>query len=261
MSSYPLPSAASALRFVLGLTALCCGCGGWGDSTLVLAREEHLVRQVEGLREQVARAKQGRLVPRDGVVVAVDERLVRQLIQLALPREVAPEESFRIRLETVDVGFRDGLGTVRLEGRADWKDVPGFPGTDASAELTVYGRLDRIAVDPRKGRVEGAVVPFGFEIHRLEVGEERPTTRKLAATLARTLEEELPRLSMPLVIPIAVEQRVRFAGLAEGAVRVRGASAPLRAVVRDVSAHGGRLWIVLRLELGAWTPMPAEAPP
>jgi hypothetical protein len=248
-----------ALRLALGLAVLSSGCGEWGGSTLVLAREEHLERQVESLRALVARAKQGALVPRDGVVVAVDEGLARDLIQLALPREVVLQESFRVRLETVDVGFRDGLGTVRLEGRAAWKEVPGFPGTDASADLTVYSRLDHVAVHPRAGRLEAAVVPFGFEIHRLEVGEERPTTRRLAATLARTLEEELPRLSMPLVIPIALEQQIRFGGLSVGGVHVRGASAPLRAVVRDVSAHGGRLWVVLRIEPGPWTPAPDEA--
>jgi hypothetical protein len=251
-------SATVLLRLALVLATLSSGCGEWGGSTLVLAREEHLERQVASLRALVARAKNRTLVPRDGVVVAVGEGLARELIQLALPREVVLHESLRVRLETVDVGFRDGLGTVRLEGRAEWKDVPGFPGTDASADLTVYGRVDRVAVDPRAGRLEGAVVPFGFEIHRLEVGEERPNTRRLAATLARTLEEELPQLSMPLVVPIAVEQQVRFAALRLGAVHVRGASAPLRAVVRDVSAHGGRLWLVLRISPGPWTPSADE---
>lgn len=258
MPSDSVPSATVVLRLALGLAALCSGCVGSDGSTLVLAREEHLQRQVESLRALVDRAKKGALVPRGGVVVVVSEGLVRDLIQLALPREVALVEGFRVRLETVDVGFRDGLGTVRLEGRAEWKEVPGFPGTDASAELTVYGRLDDVAVDPRAGRLEGAVVPFGFEIHRLEVGEERPNTRRLAATLARTLKGELPRLSMPLVVPIAIEQQVRFAALRMGAVHVRGASAPLRAVVRDVSAHGGRLWLVLRVEPGPWTPSSDE---
>ena len=261
MPSDTLKSATAALWLALGLAALSFACGGSDGSAFVLAREEHLQRQIDSLRALVGRAKNGALVPAGGILVAVGEGLVRDLIQLTLPREfVLDEGRFRVRLETVDVGFRDGLGTLRLEGRADWREVPGFPGTDASAELTVYGRLDRFAVAPRAGRLEAAVVPFAFEIHRLKVGEERPRTRRLAGTLARTLEEELPRLSMPLAIPVAVEEQVRFAAVKKGALRVRGASAPLRVVVLDASAHGGRLWLVLRIEPGRWTPSSEKVP-
>jgi hypothetical protein len=259
MPSHTRPSAA-ALRIALGLVSLCGACGG-SDGSLVLAREEHLQRQVDGLRRLVRRAKAGALVPTDGVVVAVGEGLVRQLTQLALPREMDLDQGrFHVRLDTVDVGFRNGLGTVRLEGRADWREVPGFPGTPASAELTVYGRVDHVAVDPRAGRLQGAMVPFGFEIHRLTVGEERPRTRRIAAALARTLEEELPLLSMPLVIPIAVERPLHLGPWGKGAVRVRGASTSVRVVVEDVSAYGGRLWLVLRVAPGPWTASPQEVP-
>jgi hypothetical protein len=159
------------------------------------------------------------------------------------------------------VGFRDGLGTVRLEGEAEWTKVPGLAGTAASARLAVHGRIERLTVDARAGRLAGSVVPIGFEIRTLEVGEERPGTRRVAATLARALEEELPRLAVPLAIPVAIERRIDLAAMESGPFRLRAASLPLRLVVRDVSAHGGRLWVVVGIEPGRWTASAEEPRP
>jgi hypothetical protein len=240
--------------------SLCAACGDSSESVLVLAREEQLDRQIEGLRGLVARAKSGGLAPLDGVVIAVSEGLVRDLLDLGLPREIAlPDDGLRVRLEAAEVAFRDGHGTVRLEGGAEWTKVPGLAGTVVSARLTVHGRIERLAVDARAGRLAGSVVPVGFEIRRLEVGEDLPRTRRLAGTLARALEEELPRLAVPLAIPVAVEHRLDLRAIESGPFHVRGASVPLRLVVRDVSAHGGRLWVVVGIEPGRWT-VPAEEP-
>lgn len=252
-----LPGLALALAASLG-----AACGGPPETVLVLAREEQLQRQIESLRGLVARAKGGGLVPSDGVVIAVGEGLVRDLLALSLPREIAlPEDGLRVRLEAAEVGFRDGLGTVRLDGEAEWTKVPGLAGTVASARLAVHGRIDRLTVDARAGRLAGSVVPIGFEIRGLEVGEERPRTRRLAGTLARALEEELPRLAVPLAIPVAIERRLDLAAMESGPFRLRAASVPLRLVVRDVSAHGGRLWVVVGIEPGRWTASAEEPRP
>ena len=92
---------------------------------------------------------------------------------------------------------------------------------------------------------------MGFEIHRLKVGAESRAARRLAEGMAGAMADSLSALAFPLTIPVAVEHELRFAGVEDGPIRLRGGSIPLRAVVRDASAHGGRLWIVLQVKAGS----------
>jgi len=219
----------------------------------VVAEEENLTRQVEDLRGLVERAERGALVSRDGVVVSVGERLMQELIQLALPREDVLEEKFWVRLEKAEAHFEDGHAAVRLEGRIEWlDDTFGFRG-DVSAELTVLGRVEAVAADTKEGTLTARVVPYGFEIHRLRVGEESPRTRRFMGILGRALPEALSTLSTKLTIPVAFERELHLEGIEAGPVRVSGASVPLRVVVREATAHGGRLWVLLQVDAGQWT--------
>jgi hypothetical protein len=92
------------------------------------------------------------------------------------------------------------------------------------------------------------MVPYGFEIRRLTIGEQQPVVRQLAEGLARALPESLSALRSSLTIPVAFEHRLQFGGVAAGPVRVRAASLPLRLAVQDVCAHGGRLWVSVRVQ-------------
>jgi hypothetical protein len=51
-----------------------------------------------------------------------------------------------------------------------------------------------------------------------------------------------------VTIPVAFERELRLGGRDAGPLRYRAATLPLRFVVKDVSAHGGRLWLSVAVE-------------
>jgi hypothetical protein len=232
------------------LLSLVAGAGGCSEtpSEPVLDLETHLTRQVADLRVLVRRAERGRLVPTDGLIVAVREDVVRRMAELALPREEVIGGRFRVRLERADVRFRDRHGAVRLEGRVGWADDADLYRAGVFVDLTVFGRIDTVAVDPGEGTLTAELVPIGFEIRRLDVGERQPTVRRLVEGLARALPEGLSALRSSVTIPVAFEHQLRLAGRESGPVRFRPASLPLRLTVKDASAHGGRLWVSVGVE-------------
>ena len=236
--------------WLLGLVAgvVAGGCGE-GPPERVLDLESHLTRQVADLRALVKRAEKGGLVPTDGLVVAVREDVVQRMAELALPREEIVGGRFRVRLERAEVRFRDRHGAVRLDGRVGWASDADLYRADVFVDLTVFGRIDTVAVDPKEGTLTAEMVPIGFEIRRLNVGEQQPTVRQLAEGLARALPEGLSALRSTVTIPVAFEHQLRLAGRESGRFRFRPASLPLRLVVRDASAHGGRLWVSVGVEV------------
>ncbi len=252
----PQPRAGRARRaWLLSLAAgaLAAGCGE-APPGRVLDAESHLSRQVADLRTLVGRAEKGRLVPTDGLVVAVREDVVRRMAQLTLPREQVVQERFRVRLERADVRFRDRHGAVRLEGRVGWADDVDLHRADVFVDLVVLGRIDAAAVDPKEGTLTVEIVPIGFEIQRVNVREGRPAVRQLAEGAARALPEGLSNLRSRVTIPVAFDRELRVGGRDSGPLRFPPASLPLRLVVKDVSAHGGRLWVSVAVEAAAAKP-------
>jgi hypothetical protein len=220
----------------------------------VLDLESRLSRQVADLRTLGERATKGRLVPTNGLVFAVREDVVRRTAELALPRQQVVQQRFRVRLERADVRFRDHHGAVRLEGRVGWADEADLERADVFVDLVVFGRVDTAAVDPEEGTLTLEIVPIGFEIQKVNVGEGKSTVRQLAEAATRALPESLSGLGPRVTIPVAFERELRLAGRDSGPHRYRPASLPLRFVVKDVSAHGGRLWLSVAVEPAAGTP-------
>lgn len=235
--------------WLLGLVAgaLAAGCRETPPQR-VLDLESHLARQVSDLRALVARAEKGRLVPTDGLIVALREDAVRRMAELALPRDEIVQRRFRVHVERADVRFRDGHGALRLEGRVGWADDADLYRADTFVDLTVFGRVDVGAIDPKRGTLAVDLVPIGFEIRRLNLGEGQPTIRQLAEGVARALPEGLSALRSTVTIPVAFEHELRLDARESGPFRLRAASLPLRFVVKDASAHGGRLWVSVGVE-------------
>jgi len=239
-----------ALALTAALTTAACG---EPDAPLrVVAEEEHLSREVEDLRRLVGRAEKGTLVPRDAVVIVLSERLVREAVRLSLPREEALPGGFRVRLERVDVRLRDGQAAARLHGGVAWADDHRVHEGDVSAQLTLFARVEATTPDARARTLTARVVPYGFEIHHLRVGEERPRTRRLIEALGRALPEAFPALSTSIALPIAVERGVRLSGVKAGPIEIDGATVPVTLSVRDTFAQGGRLFVVLHVMTGRW---------
>ena len=112
-----------------------------------------LERRREGLAALVAAAQRGALLPFDKLLVVADEGLVAQVIAATLPFEHVIVGRYRVGVSRAEVRFEDGFGLVRLDGEASFADRPASEG---HAELTVYGGLDVVDLDPESGVLRGS---------------------------------------------------------------------------------------------------------
>lgn len=217
----------------------------------VLAQELVLKRQIEDLTRLVEVAERGALLPPDELVIAVSEQLVKDVARLALPREQVVAGKFRVRIEKVDVRFRDKHGSVRLDGRVSLADGPS---PEVFAELAVFGLIETVELDPRSGVLRGNVSVIGFELARVGVYGESAAGRTLIEELARLKAGALQALALPIEVPVALEREIVLPGLGDGGpVKLVPKRFPLKVTVADVAAHGERLWVALDVALGPWT--------
>lgn len=235
---------------ILALTLAACAPRAPEGPRRVLAEEATLRRQVEGLEALLARAGQGRLLADDDLVVALSEKLVKDVARLALPREQVVAGRWRVRLETVDVRFRDGLGSLRLDGRVSPAERPP---EDVFAELALFGLVDSAELLPG-GRLRLRGRPIGFEVKRVGVFGQTDVGRGLLERLAEERLDELEALAFSVDVPVQVEQALALPGVGgDGPVRVKPASVPLTVRVARVSAFDERLWVALSASTGTWT--------
>ncbi len=219
----------------------------------IMAMEMVLSRQIEGLRALVARAEQGTLFPRDKLVVSVHEDLVKDVAQLALPREQVIDDKYRVVVEKIDVRFRDRWGSVRMDGRIG---LVGENQADVYAQVAIFGFLDAVVVDAETGTLKGQVRPIGIELQKLEVFGARMGVRRLIESLALQHVDKLKQVTFPLTIPVRLENQIQIKGTTEGPVRLKSAEFPLQITVADVIALDKKLWVFLDVEAGPWKKLP-----
>ncbi len=234
-----------------GLAALLLpGCAGQRAAPSTRTEVLRLEREIRGLEGLVKDAEQGRLVPKDQLVVSVSEELVQRLASLALPREEAIGR-FRIRLDRAEVRFQDLLGTVRLEGRAS---LVSQPAESVFADLALECAVDRVDVDRGSGVLRLSPVPVALDVSQATIYGETRASRALVESLARTKLDDLRSLAGTIEIPVQLVQDVALDGFAEGPVRIRPARFPLRVAVVGVKAHTGRLWVAVDVRSGTVGP-------
>jgi hypothetical protein len=235
----PIPIA-SVLVAALGAGGCSRASDGSGD---LHAQKVVLQREVEGLRELVGRLETGgSAVPADDVLVAVEDTLVRDLLEAQLPFETEVD-AYRVRLSRAEVTFR-GSPLIALEGTVARKDNPAVEG-----QLRVLGALEKIRVDPASGRLSASVAVDHVDIKRI-AGFESFLPGASIDELARQVRLQLEGRIPDLAIPVRVEQRIDFPALTDGPVRTEAAALPLAAAVSQVFAGRGRLWVSLSVKPG-----------
>jgi len=123
-----------------------------------------LDRRREGLARLMAAARRGSLLPFNKMLVVADQGLVRQVLAATLPFERVIVGRYRIRVSRADVHFEDGFGLVRLDGEASFADRAE---TEGHAEVTVFGGLDVVALDPKSGILRGSVKIIALDARRV----------------------------------------------------------------------------------------------
>jgi hypothetical protein len=229
---------------------------GCSEGPQAIISPDHLERQIEDLRGLIQAAGEGSLLPADQLLVGVDEQTVRDLARLALPREetiVGSWGRLRVRIDSVDVEFRDGHGVVRLEGQVHrTSEGP----EQVFAELAVLGRVDSVEVDEESGGLRGRATLIGVEVKQVGLSGEGTVARRILETLAGLNPQILSLLSESLVLPVKLEREVSIRGTGDrGPVRIEPARFPLSAKVTNILAFDRRLWIVLDVGVGEWAPL------
>lgn len=239
-----MPAARAAALLVCA--AVAGGCDGTGT---IVAEEAILERQIAALEALVARAEAGSLLPRGDLLVSVDEEWTRSALALELPREEILQGSYRVRVEAVDVRFRDGLGLVRVDGRVS---PVGDDSDRVFADLAVWGSFDVIDLDPESGVLRGRVRPLAFEVRDVALVVTNPLGRQLVEELGRERIETFAALGLTVEIPVRLDQTLELPGLGpDGPVRFPGAELPLSLSVSGMTALDGRLWVSVRSRLRA----------
>ena len=236
----------------LAIAALACGSQFKGGGDL-RAKKVVLKREVEGIREIVARLERGEpMLPLDDVAISIDDTFVRDLVAAQLPFDMDVDR-FHLSLKEAEAQFR-GSPVVRLRGALHLKEKP-----DLEATVNVIGALVDIQVDQSSATLKAriAVDHIGIEkaagIERVLAG----STLDEAARLVRLqIKDRLP----PIQIPVKVQQSIDLPAVTQGPVRIDGARMPLQVAVSQVAAGQGKLWIAVHFQPGDLVKT-ADAPP
>lgn len=236
-------------RLLLGLLALAslAGCAPSEEESQYLARKALLTRQNQGIRELIAEAEQGSMVPKDRFLLGIDERIIAQLLSAQLPIERPLGKRFRVRIDSASVLLRDKFGAITIGGTVYRPQTP-----DRKTALRIYGGLGAVSIDSVTDMLSIAIALDHIELVQagLLEGVLGHGGKKFIAEKGRDrLQEALPRLE----VPVALARRIRIPAIEEGAVRLDSLEVPLDMSVERVIAAGGKLWVTLNAEVGAVT--------
>lgn len=229
---------------VLLAAVLLTGCSPSEEETDYLARKTLLLRQNQGIRELIAEAGQGSLVPTDRFLIGLDEKIVGDLFRSQLPLERPIGERLVIRLEKAEVSLRDKYGAIIIESSVHRRAAP-----ESRIAVRVFGGLGAVKVDPGAGQLSIAIAIDHIEL--LEAGVMESILgaggKKFFASQARELlEEAIPDLQVPVVLG----REIHIPALEEGGIRLDSLAVPLNLSVDRVIAAGGKLWVTLHAEVG-----------
>ena len=209
-------------------------------------RQTVLERKVRGLGDLAARLANHQLLPSDRATILVSEAVVQELLASALPYETLVDEQFRVRLDSAQVSFGDGLALVRLEGRAS---LASAAETRAAADLTLYASLEVEALS-RAGLLDARLEMLGFEVRGLELLGVRTPLAGLADALARGRLEDVGAPVARIRIPVRLHHELQLPELSMGDVaHIRSQALSVRIAPSGAEAFAGKLWVPLRVGL------------
>jgi hypothetical protein len=247
---------------LLALAALAAfpGCSR-RDEPRLSALEANLERRILGLQAMIAEAdgNSGRIVRFDHILVVVRQRLVQSVLDAGLPFERVVGGRFGVTVAKAEVLLEDGFATVRLDGQARLMDRQ-----DVRADISVYGALDIVDLDPQSGVLRGRVRVYAVEARKVEVAGFGAPVEKLVEDLGRERLEAFEALLSSLEIPVRVAHEITLPGVAAAGVKIEATAVPVQAVVESVKSFRQRLWITIRTAANADAapgPSPTPSPP
>jgi hypothetical protein len=213
------------------------------------AEEQNLARRIRGLEALAKDADQhgGRLIRFDDVLVVVRQKLIQEVLDSGLPLERDVAGRFHVRLQAAHVLLEDGFAPVQLSGEASLKGQG-----EVRAEISVYGGLDVVDLDPASGILTGRVRIYAVEARTTAVLGVSVPARRLVEQLSREKLEAFATLLSSIAIPVRLGSEVTLPAIGpQGGVRIEAQRIPLAAVIADVKSFRHRLWISVAVRAGA----------
>lgn len=237
-------------RFSAGLlsaVALLAGCGPSGEETEFVAHKAFLERQNRGIRELIAEAEQGSLVPSGRFLVGIDEEIVADLLRSQLPMERPLGKRFIVHLDAATVRLRDKFGVITIEGDVHRPATP-----QRKTRVRIHGGLGAVVIDPGTDLLNITIAIDRLELLQAGILDKalgRGGKKFVAETGRGMLQDALPTLK----IPVGLAQKIRLPAIRESALQLDSLVVPLNVSVERVIAAGGKLWVTVDAEVGKVT--------
>jgi hypothetical protein len=204
------------------------------------AQEALLSRQNQELVGLVSAAENGTLLDFKGVLVAVDEALVRDLLRAVTPLEADVGNGFHVRIDSADAAFGDGVALVRMTGTAS------AGGVSVGSHVTVFGAIDVVQLDPISGVLQCGVSVLSVEAQdSTTLGHDDPVGRLTEALTHGGLSLLLGSFE----IPVSLESRLSIPAVESKRLHIAAENLQLTIGVQRVKVFGGRLWVFVDASL------------
>ena len=204
------------------------------------AQETLLTRQNQALIELTASAEKGTLLNFKDILVVVDQSLIQDLLRAVTPMDADVGRGFHVRIDSADTAFGDGVALVRMTGVAT-RDA-----STVGAEVTVFGAIDAVQIDPGSGVLRCSVAILGVEAQdAAALGRNDPVGR-LTEALAHG---GLSMLLGGLEIPVRVENHLSIPAVASRRLQIVAEHLPLSVGARQIKVFGGKLWVFVDVAL------------
>ena len=226
---------------------LLMGCAPSEEEVDFLARKALLERQNQGIRELIAEAEQGSLVPADRFLIGLDEKIIGDLFGSQLPMERPLGERFVIRLEDAVVLLRDKFGSITIEGSIHRHATP-----ERKTAVRIHGGLGAVSIDPEADLLSIRIAIDHIELLQAGLLEgiiDRGGKKYLADKGRDLLQDAIPNIQ----IPVALGRKINIPAFQEGGLELDSLMVPLNLSVERVLAAGGKLWVTLDAEVGKVT--------
>jgi hypothetical protein len=218
-----------------------------------VVERDQLRREVAGFRA-LQRLAPGKLMDREHeVLVSVSDTLLRTLLDAAFPVTVALPNKLEVTLRSATVAFRANVARVDITGEVRRTRYP-----RVSAQVFLRGALDSFVVD--RSQALRARISVDDVLLETPDGTPAPLDPLVINVLQAIVERGLPEIvaSLPSVaLPLRLDQDMALPGFGpEGALSIEPSKAPMTITVSRILAFQNRLWIILRVELGAFATVP-----
>ena len=198
------------------------------------AQEALLSRQNEELVKLTSAAEKGTLLNFKGVLIIVDQVLVQDLLHAVTPFEADVGNGFRVRIDSADTAFGDGVAVVRLSGTAS------VGGTSVGTKVTVLGAIDVVKLDTKSNILQCGLNVLGVEAENATaLGRNDPVGRLTEALAHGGLE----LLIGSFEIPVSVENHLSIPAVESKRLQIAADDLPLTVVVQEIKVFGGRMWV------------------